>query len=105
MRSRWRIGMLLAGLMLLGTGASLDGVRQAREWQYWGDVALANGRVAEANIFYGKVAETFPDSPHGRRAAGLFQKTQADLLTPEPSPASEDCASVKAELIDFLTWP
>lgn len=105
MRAALTSWILLGGLMILGTGASRDGLWQARQWQHAGDVALAGGQLFEANVFYGRVAETFPGTRHGRRAAGLFRQTQARLAAPARPSASENACSWIGEMIDFVTWP
>ena len=105
MRSRGMIGVLLIGAFVFCTGASVNGVRQARDWQYAGDLALANGQPVEAYFFHSKVAETFPGTPHARRAEKWTRTLNARLLRPIRSPASEDEGTWAEEIFDFLIWP
>ena len=111
MRSRermtWRseTWLLLMGALVFCTGASVSGVRQARDWQYAGDLALATGRPVEAYFFHSKVAETFPGTPHARRAEKWTRTLNARLVRPVRSPASEDAGTWVEEFFDFLIWP
>lgn len=105
MRSRWITWGLLLGVFALGTGASVDGVQQAREWQHAGDIARAKQQWDAAHVFYSKVAETFPDTQHGRVAARRVRQMRAQMVAPDRSPASEDPLSWVGEFLDFLLWP
>lgn len=105
MRSRWITGVLLMGAVALGTGASTEGVRQAREWQHHGDSARAGRMWDAAHLFYNKVAKTFPDTPHGRVAARRVRQMRAQMVSPARSPASDDPLAWLGELVDFLLWP
>ena len=105
MRTQWMTGILLMGALLFCTGASVDGIRQAKEWQWAGDLALANGQPVDAYYFYRKVADTFPGTPHGRRAEKWSETLHTRLLKPVRSPASEDLVSWGEEALDFVIWP
>ncbi len=108
MRTNWVTLGLLAGIVMLGTGASPETVVQAREWQREGDVARATntgGMDEVAYVAYSKIAQTFPDTRHGRVAAGRASEMRARLLTPQRSPASDDPGSWLEELVDFFLWP
>lgn len=105
MRSRWMSGMLLVGALVFCTGASVNGVRQARNWQHAGDLALANGQPVEAIFFYNKITETFPGTPHARRAQKWTKTLNARLARPVRSSGSEDPGTWTEELFDFLIWP
>ncbi len=105
MRSKWMIGVLLTAVALLTTGASPEAVQEARHWQHCGDVARARQQWDAAYIAYARVAETFPDTPHGRAAKVRAREARFHLLWPQRSPAEDSAASWVGELIDFLTWP
>lgn len=105
MRSRVITLGLLLGVFALGTGASTEGVQQAREWQQAGDVARAGKMWDAAHQFYSRIAETFPDTRHGRVAARRARQMRANLLAPDRSPASADPMSWLGEVIDFVIWP
>ncbi len=102
--NRW-VWMGLAAVLMLGTGASTEGVQQARLWQWEGDVALAGQQWDVAYSSYMKIATAFPDTRHGRRAAARARSIRARMLSPDRSPASENPFSWIGELIDFVTWP
>ena len=105
MRSGWLTGFCLMGVALVGTGASLDGIEQARRWQYQADLALAVGQREVAYSYYQRIAEVFPDTEHGRLAARRARALRRGLLWPDRSPTSEDPGSWFAEWVDFLVWP
>ena len=105
MGSKWMIGLLLAGLVGLGTGASMEGIGQARQWQRQADLAMAVGQWDAAYVFYRRIAEAFPESRHGRRAAGRARVLRERMLRPDRSPGEESPTVWTAELADFLTWP
>ncbi len=105
MRSNWVTLGLLAGIVMLGTGASPEAVLQAREWQRQGDLASAGGLYGVAYVAYQKVAKTFPGTRHGRYAASRARAMQAMLRHPARSPASDDASSWTAEVVDFFLWP
>ena len=105
MKPRWGIGILLVGVLFFGTGASTEGIRQAREWQQAADLATANGQPEEAYYFYKRLADTFPGTPHGRVGAKRAQAVRCQLLWPDRSPASENPCSLVGEFVDFLVWP
>ena len=112
------VGGWLAAVLVFGTGASvegpaikevpsnrLDGIRQAREWQYAGDIAMAQKQPLVAHLFYEKVVKAFPGTPHGRLAEQRLQEIRETLREPETSPAQEPPGTWKKELKGFLTWP
>ena len=105
MRSRVITLGLLLGVFALGTGASTDGVQQARDWQYYADTARAGKLWGPAYAFYAKIAETFPDTRHGRIAARRARQMRAQMAAADRSPASEDPISWLEEAIDFVVWP
>ena len=105
MRSRVITLGLLLGVFALGTGASTEGVQQARHWQYYADVARAGKLWGPAYAFYSKVAEIFPNTRHGRIAARRARQMRAQMLAADRSPASEDPMSWLGEVIDFVVWP
>ena len=105
MRSNQSIWMGLAAVMMLGTGASAAGVQQAREWQREADVARAGRQWDIAYTAYLKIATTFPNTPHGRLAAGRVREIQSQMLSPARSSASENPGSWLQEIVDFLVWP
>ena len=105
MRSRVITLGLLLGVFALGTGASTEGIKQAQDWQYYGDVARAGKLWGPAYAFYTKIAETFPDTRHGRVAARRARQMRANMLVPDRSPASEDPMSWLGEVFDFVIWP
>ena len=86
-------------------GSLVDGVRQARAWQHAGDVALANGELEAAHLFYQKVARIFPGTPHGRLAQTQLKMLEVRLGEPQESPALESWETCKKEIIEFFTWP
>lgn len=102
MRSRWIVGMLLAGIWAFGMGASVDGVREAREWQHAGDVAHLFGQDVAAYHFYDKVATTFPGTIHGRFCAKRARATWKRLRRPDRTSALGYNTLVEA--IDFFNW-
>lgn len=102
MKPRWIVGMLLAGIWTFGVGASVDGVREAREWQRAGDVARLFGQDAVAYHFYDKVATTFPGTVHGRFCAKRARAMWKHLRAPDRTSALGDSTIVEA--IDFFNW-
>jgi len=96
--------MLLA-ILFLGTGASLEGIREAREWEHAGDVAMAGELLPEAYHYYRKVAVTFPETRLGHRALAWAEYTRSRLTKPSRSPNSENPSSWLGEVVDFFTWP
>lgn len=105
MRSDRMTWIGLAAIWMLGMGASTEGIQQARDWQSQGDLALAGKQMPIAYTAYMKIATTFPDTAHGRRAAARARQIRAEMASPERSPASENLFSWIGEIIDFLTWP
>ena len=101
MRSRLWILVLLVGLMGLGTGASVSGVQQADEWQHAADLAIHNDSLAIGSVFYAKVVETFPGTPHAKVAAHRGDYGQYELKHPNHMPPEENWWR---ELYDTLTW-
>jgi hypothetical protein len=97
--------MLLVGALTFATGASIDGIRQAREWQYAGDIAMALDQPLVAHVFYEKVAKTFPNTTHGQLAQERLREIRALLREPAVSPAHEPPGTWEKDLTDFLTWP
>lgn len=105
MRSDRMTWIGLAAVLLLGTGASPEGVGQAREWQRQGDLASAGHQWDIAYAAYVQIAETFPNTTHGRVAAARARRMRAAMLSPERSSSSEDLGSWIEEFFDFLIWP
>ena len=105
MRLRELTWMMLAGLLLVGTGASIEGVERAREWQWNGDVISAGGMWEYAYLYYRRNAETFSDTEHGKVSRARARTARHRALTPEHSPAIETPASWWQEMLDFITWP
>lgn len=105
MRSNRMTGLVFAFTALLTCGASPEGVEQAKQWQYQADLARAGRMDGIAYRLYQAVAETFPDTPHGRSAAQRAAQMKARLLWVERSPSAEDPGSFLKEVFDFLTWP
>ena len=113
MRAPWGVWGLLIGVMVLATGASggvpplagSEGVGQARDWQHAGDVALSGRQLEVAYVFYKKVAETFPDTAHGRYAAKRARMLETRMLKPARSSDSEGPGNWIEEIFDFLFWP
>lgn len=105
MSSRWVAGVLLLGAFALGTGASVEGVQRAREWQRAGDLAAAGKMWDAAYQIYTKIAETFPDTRHGQTAARRAREMRAKMLSPARSSAREDPFSWIGEALDFVIFP
>lgn len=105
MRSQGMMWMALSGALVFCTGASVSGVRQARDWQHAGDLAVANDQPLEAAVFYRKITQTFPGTSHARRAQKWNRTLNKRLARPVRSPASEDPGRWVEELFNFLTWP
>lgn len=105
MRSNHLRFALLGALMVLATGASTGGVKEADRWQKEADVARANNQWDIAYDRYFRIAQTFPGTPHGIVAARRARWMQNWALSPDRSPASEDPVSWTCELFDFVTWP
>jgi hypothetical protein len=102
MKPRWMTGLLLAGIWAFGSGASMDGVREAREWQHAGDVARLFGQDVVAYHFYDKVATTFPGTRHGRFCAKRARATWGQLRALDRTSALGE--GTLAEAIDFFSW-
>ena len=96
---------LLSALMVLGTGASTEGVKEADRWLREADLARSGGQWDIAYGRYARTAGTFPGTPHGRVAAGRARWMQDWALSPNRGPASEDPVSLVCELFDLVTWP
>lgn len=103
MRSKGVTWGLLIGIVLLGTGASMDGLREARDWQYAGDIAAANGQPMVAYGFYEKSAHFFAGTPHGEWAAQQAMQMKEILKQPAISPGEDEPWTV--EFLDHFTWP
>ncbi len=105
MRSKGLNRVLLGALLVLGIGASPQGVRQAERWQREADLARTFGQwdVAYDRCF--KLAEIFPGTPHGRLALRMAHHMQDWGLSPHRSPASDDPVSWTCEALDLVTWP
>lgn len=101
----WLTGGLLLGLWAFSTGASVEGVQQAREWQRAGDIAQAGHLWAVAYQHYDRIARAFPGTPHGRVASRRAYKMMRYLASPDRSPAAEDPGSLLEEFFNFLLWP
>lgn len=100
------VGVILGGGAVAFVDASpTDGVRQARDWLYAGDIAKAQHQWREAYEFYLKAAEVFPDTPHGRVAAKRARALVGNMISVERSSASEDPPGWVEEFFDFLVWP
>ena len=99
-----RFGWLI-GLVLLGTGASSNGVGQAEQWHHEAEIAKVFGQWATVYERSFQGARVFPRTPHGRNAEGLAQEARDQMVTPARSPASEDWTSQKEEIRDFFVWP
>lgn len=96
---------LLLGVLTLGTGASPEGVQQARDWQSQADVARAGKMWDAAYQYYAQMAETFPGTRYGRLGARRARQMRAQMVTPARSPASEDPGMWLEEIVDFFVWP
>ncbi len=103
MRSGWITWGLLIGVVFFATGASVDGVREARELQLAGDIAKANNQPLVAYQFYEKAARAFAGTPHGQLAKREANKMGAKLAKPARSPAKD--GPLCHELKDLLCWP
>lgn len=105
MRSDWlRFGWLI-GLLIFGTGASADGVRQAEQWHREAEVARAFGQwdvVYDRSL---RAMQAFPGMPHARLAARLALQARDRMVHPSRSSASEDPVSWTNEAVDFFVWP
>lgn len=86
-------------------GDTVAGVRQARDWQHAGDIALAKGDLEIAYTFYQKVAEVFPRTPHGRMAQLQMAMLTDKLRQAQESPAEESWETWGKEIKEFFTWP
>lgn len=103
MRSRGMTGILLAGAVLLATGASsIDGIREAREWQHAGDMARLFNQPVVAYHFYHKVATTFPGTHHGRYCASRARAMRKKLRGTNRTLQQSD--SLLVEFFDFFNW-
>ncbi|MDO8730282.1 MAG: hypothetical protein Q7J69_03740 [Candidatus Omnitrophota bacterium] len=106
MRSSWLVLSLLAGVLIFGTAAApTAGVREADRLQREADVARSGGQWDIAAPRYMKLAELFPETPHGRAGASRAREMRAWAREPDRSPASEDPVSWIHEIADFFTWP
>lgn len=105
MHSNRMSAALLAAVVLFACGASTEGVEQARQWMYQGDLARVGKLNDVAYQFYLKVAETFPNTPHGRSAAIRAEQMRRKALWVNSSPATETPENWVAEVFDFLIWP
>lgn len=106
MRSDRLVLSLLAGVLILGTGAApTGGVREADRLQREADVARSGGQWDIAASRYMKLVEFFPETPHGRVGASRAREMRAWARKPDRSPASEDPVSWIYEIADFFTWP
>ena len=101
MRSDWRRFGLLAGLLILGTGASsTEGVKQADRWQREADMARACNQWDVAYQRYMMLADLFPGMSHGRMGARRARWMQNWALAPVPSlgpdevPASSEVSNI-----------
>ena len=84
-------------------GNTMEAVRQAQDWKWAGDVALANHQFLEAAVFYQRIASAFPGTPYGRWAAERVRSLWERLREPARSPAKDD--PWESELLDMVTWP
>ena len=105
MRPDWLKLVLLAGVLMLGTGASPEGVREADRLQREADIARSGGQWDIAYPRYLKLVQLFPETPHGKLAAVQAAEMREAVFTPDPSPDSEDWAAWTREIVDFFTWP
>ncbi len=105
MRSTWMTWASLLGLVIFATGASVEGLQEARRWQRYGDIPTALGQWDAAYVYYRRIAELFPDTARGRYAASRSRRMRSKLLRPERGPGEESGAAWVGEFIDFLTWP
>ncbi len=108
MHSRWITWVLLLGLMVLGTGASMHSVhsvQQARDLQWAGDLAMALEQWEVAYSFYKEMADTFPNTPHGRVAEYRLGILRGKMTNPARPPQMEHPASWLSEVFEVLTWP
>jgi hypothetical protein len=88
-----------------GPADRVKGMVRARDWQHAGDLALANDQPLLAHLFYKKILETFPGTPHARYAARRLKVTSAVLRKPARSSAVEDLGPWVGEFMDLVTWP
>ena len=106
MRSDWLNLGLLAGLLVVGTGAApTEGVRKAEEWQHEADVARAGGQWDIAYPRYMKMMEVFPETPHSEVGAKGAQEMRSAALKPNEAPDSQSHRAWLDEIVDFFTWP
>lgn len=98
-------GAMEAGADELFMGNLADGVRQARYWQHAGDVAWNRGELEIAYTFYKKVADIFPETPHGRYAQLRMRMVEERLEQPQESPAEESWDTWKREVYEMFVWP
>lgn len=99
-----RFGWMI-GLLILGTGASSAGVRQAEQWHREAEVARS---LEQWDIVYDRslwAAQLFPGLPHGRMAVSLARQAKDRMLHPGRSSASDDPVSWVHEAMDLVTWP
>ena len=104
-RADWMQVGLLAAAWLLASGASPEGVEQARRWQYQGDLAQAGGLDEIAYVSYERIHRTFPGTRHGNLAADRMRNLRSQMAWPRQSPAQENPGSWTSEVFDFLVWP
>ena len=106
MRTDWLKFGLLAGALVLGTGAApTHGVREADRWQREADAARSGKQWDVAYSRYSMLADFFPGTPHGRLGAVRAREMRDWALAPDRLPDSEDPVSWTRETLDFFTWP
>lgn len=105
MRSIWMTWASLLGLVIFATGASVEGVQEARRWQRYADNPIALEQWDASYVYYRRIAEVFPDTTHGRYAASRSRRMRGILLRPQRGSGEETGAAWMGEFIDFLTWP
>ena len=105
MHSRLITWVLLLGLVVLGTGASVQGMVAARDLQRTGDIAMGLQQWDVAYSYYTLLAERFPGTPHGRMAELRLKTVRGKLAHPAKPHHMEHPASWLSELFDHLTWP
>jgi len=99
-----RLGWLI-GLLVLGTGASSNGARQAEQWHRESEIARTFGQW---DIVYNRslqAIQIFPGMPHARLAARLALQARDRMVHPGRASASDDPVSWTNEILDFFTWP
>lgn len=101
MRLRAITGMLLMVLLVLGTGASIEGIRKAQDWSHAGDLAFHNRDYLTAYMFYMKAVDTFPSTRYGRYCASKADYCRRRIKYPTDNPANGDFFR---ELYDHFIW-